>query len=103
MTYLAAGGLIQLMVKKSDLPNFGTRGQQGKCQIYWGFRIPAVTLPDVQLIELTPQIAVASTKLSGNFHRDPADQIIVATAQVYNLELLTADERILKYDHICTV
>ncbi|MCL0075106.1 type II toxin-antitoxin system VapC family toxin [Thermodesulfovibrionales bacterium] len=63
----------------------------------------ATTLPDVQLIELTPRIAIVSTKLPGNFHRDPADQIIVATAQVYNLELLTADERILKYDHICTV
>ncbi|MCL0061286.1 PIN domain-containing protein [Thermodesulfovibrionales bacterium] len=63
----------------------------------------ATTLPDVQLIELTPRIAIVSTKLPGNFRRDPADQIIVATAQVYNLELLTADERILKYDHICTV
>ncbi len=55
----------------------------------------AISLPDVQLIELTPQIAIASTKLSGNFHRDPADQIIVATAQVYNLELMTVDEKIL--------
>jgi PIN domain nuclease of toxin-antitoxin system len=62
----------------------------------------ATTLPDVQLIELTPQIAIASTKLPGNFHRDPADQIIVATAQIYNLELLTIDERILKYDYVRT-
>lgn len=63
----------------------------------------ATTLPGVQLIELTPRIAVASTKLPGNFHRDPADQIIVATAQVYDLELLTADKRMLKYDHVHTV
>ena len=63
----------------------------------------ATTLSDVQLIELTPQIAIASTKLPGNFHRDPSDQIIVATAQVYNLELLTIDERILKYDYVRTI
>jgi len=63
----------------------------------------ATTLPGVQLIELTPRIAVTSTKLPGNFHRDPADQIIVATAQVYDLELLTVDEKILKYDHVRTV
>ena len=63
----------------------------------------ATTLPGVQLIELTPKIAIASTKLPGNFHRDPADQIIVATAQVYDLELLTADKRMLKYDHVHTV
>ncbi|MEI6259115.1 MAG: type II toxin-antitoxin system VapC family toxin [Deltaproteobacteria bacterium] len=60
----------------------------------------AISLPDVQLIELTPQIAIASTKLPGNFHNDPADQIIVATAQVYNLELMTIDEKILKYDYV---
>ena len=60
----------------------------------------ATSLPDVQLIELTPQIAITSTKLPGNFHRDPADQIIVATAQVYNLELMTIDEKILKYDYV---
>ncbi|MDI6752008.1 MAG: type II toxin-antitoxin system VapC family toxin [bacterium] len=63
----------------------------------------ATTLPCVQLIELTPQIAVVSTNLPGNFHRDPADQIIVATARVYNLELLTIDKRMLKYDHVHTV
>ena len=63
----------------------------------------ATTLPGVQLIELTPKIAIASTKLPGNFHRDPADQIIVATAQVYDLELLTLDKRMLKYDHFHTV
>ena len=63
----------------------------------------ATTLSDIQLIELTPQIATASTKLLGNFHRNPADQIIVATARVYNLELLTIDERILEYDYVRTM
>jgi len=63
----------------------------------------AVNLPGVQLLELTPEIAIASTKLPGIFHRDPVDQIIVATAQVYNLELLTKDDRILKYEHVHTI
>ncbi|MBS1249956.1 MAG: Ribonuclease VapC22 [Chloroflexi bacterium] len=63
----------------------------------------ATTISGMQLIELTPRIAVTSTKLPGDFHRDPADQIIVATAQVYELELLTIDEKILNYEHVCTV
>lgn len=63
----------------------------------------ATTLPGVQLIDLTPRIAITSTKLPGNFHRDPADQIIVATSQVYGIELLTVDERILKYEHVRTM
>jgi len=60
----------------------------------------ALQLPGVRLLELTPQIAITSTKLPGKFHRDPADQIIVATALVYDLELLTADEKIRKYEYV---
>jgi PIN domain nuclease of toxin-antitoxin system len=63
----------------------------------------ALAYPGVQLIELTPRIAIESTKLPGSFHRDPADQIIVATARVYDIPLLTADRRILQYPHVRTL
>lgn len=63
----------------------------------------AVAYPGMQLLELTPRIAVESTKLPGSFHRDPADQIIVATARVYSISLLTADSRILQYEHVRTL
>jgi PIN domain nuclease of toxin-antitoxin system len=42
----------------------------------------ALAYPGVTLVELTPDIAIESTQLPGRFHRDPADQIIVATARV---------------------
>jgi len=58
---------------------------------------------EIRLLDLTPQIAVASTQLPGQFHRDPADQIIVATARVYDVEVMTVDRRILKYEHVHTV
>lgn len=54
----------------------------------------------VAVIPLSPSIAVASTKLPGEFHRDPADQIIVATARVHDLALATCDQRIRLYPHI---
>ena len=63
----------------------------------------AVAYPGMQLLELTPQIAIESTKLPGSFHRDPADQIIVATARVYDIPLLTADSRILQYPRVRTL
>jgi PIN domain nuclease of toxin-antitoxin system len=63
----------------------------------------AVSLPGVRLLGLTPRIAVASTKLPGDFHRDPVDQIIVATARVYDFALLTVDEKILRYEHVRTL
>jgi PIN domain nuclease of toxin-antitoxin system len=63
----------------------------------------ALAYPGVQLVELTPRIAIESTKLPGSFHRDPADQLIVATARVYDFPLLTADSRILQYPHVRTL
>ena len=62
----------------------------------------ALSYPGVQLIALTPEIATESTRLPGDFHRDPADQIIVATARVYGCSLVTSDEKILKYPHVMT-
>lgn len=63
----------------------------------------AIAYPGIELLPLTPQIAIESTKLPGNFHRDPADQIIVATARVYNLTILTVDRLILDYPHVRTL
>jgi len=60
----------------------------------------ALNYPGVHLLPLTPEIAVESTCLPGKFHRDPADQIIVATARVYNCALVTSDEKILNYPHV---
>jgi len=54
----------------------------------------------LQVIELTPEIAIESCNLPSGFHKDPADQIIVATARTHNLTLLTKDRKILEYPHV---
>lgn len=56
--------------------------------------------PGVQLVPLTPRIAVESTQLPQPFHRDPADQIIVATSRVLDCPLLTDDRQIRNYPHV---
>lgn len=33
-------------------------------------------------------------------HRDPADQIIIATARTYNCALMTLDNKIIDYPHV---
>ena len=63
----------------------------------------ALNYPGVELIGLSPEIAIASTRLPGHFHRDPADQIIVATARVKECALVTSDRRIARYEHVRTV
>jgi PIN domain nuclease of toxin-antitoxin system len=62
----------------------------------------ALAYPGVQCLNLTLPIVVESTQLIG-FHRDPADQIIVATARVFDAPLLTADQKILDYAHVQTL
>ncbi len=60
----------------------------------------ALSLPGIQLAPLEPAIAVRSTKLPGEFHPDPADRIIVATALENAAPVITPDERIRSYPHV---
>ena len=50
----------------------------------------------IAVLPLTAQIAIESTRLGDRLPSDPTDQLIVATARVHGLQLLTADERIRK-------
>jgi PIN domain nuclease of toxin-antitoxin system len=66
----------------------------------------AIASSGVPVEPLTPQIAVACNELPDPFHRDPADQMIVATARVTNAVLMTRDRRILDYaarGHLTTI
>lgn len=50
--------------------------------------------PRIRVLPLTARIVLESTRLGASLHRDPADQIITATARVHGLSLVTADRRI---------
>ncbi|MDJ1169641.1 type II toxin-antitoxin system VapC family toxin [Roseofilum sp. BLCC_M154] len=52
---------------------------------------------------LSPLDAIASTSLPDNFHKDPADRILVAIARRYNIPLVTCDRKILSYPHVQTI
>jgi PIN domain nuclease of toxin-antitoxin system len=54
----------------------------------------------IELLPLSREIAIASCSLPGTFHRDPADQIIVATARVHDLRLATFDAKIRSYPYV---
>ena len=63
----------------------------------------AIDEAGIIVIELSPEIATDSCSLPGEFHKDPADRIIVATARVHNLTLLTKDQKILDYPNVKSV
>ncbi|HWL53125.1 MAG TPA: type II toxin-antitoxin system VapC family toxin [Chthoniobacteraceae bacterium] len=63
-----------------------------------------LSLPDgrVEVLPITPEIAVDSCHLPSDFHGDPADRLIVATARAHELTVATSDEKILRYPHVKT-
>lgn len=58
---------------------------------------------EVRFVPVDNVIALRSNSLPDVFHKDPADRIIVATARVLSVPLVTADERIRKYEHVKTI
>lgn len=60
----------------------------------------AINKTGIQVLELSPKVAVESCQLPGDFHADPADRIIVATARINGATLVTKDRKILDYPYV---
>lgn len=60
----------------------------------------ALALPGIRVSPLEPVVAVASTRLPGELHADPADRLIVATARHLGAVLVTADAALLAYGQL---
>jgi PIN domain nuclease of toxin-antitoxin system len=60
-------------------------------------------IPAVEFVSVDNSVAVKSTSLPGEFHKDPADRMIVALARQTSYPLITADEKILAYKHVKTL
>ena len=63
----------------------------------------ASSYPNLTVELLSVQDAIESTKLPGDFHKDPADKIIVAMARRHKATLVTSDKLILAYKHVETI
>ena len=89
-----------------SLWEFAKLVEKGRIALAVGLRewVRQATDPSyVEIIPLDPDIAIESTMLPGDFHSDPADQLIVASARMRNATLLTADQQIQAYPHVRTI
>lgn len=62
-----------------------------------------IDMNEWSLIDIGLDVTEEAYSLPGAFHADPADRILVATARLYKLTLVTADSNILNYPHVKTV
>lgn len=56
--------------------------------------------PNIELLALTAPVVADAMRLPEFPNRDPADELIVATARVHKLTLLTTDTRLKHYGHV---
>ena len=64
------------------------------------------TVREIECVRIVPvdeAVGIGSTRLPGEFHKDPADRMITALARHYNVPLVTADERIRAYKHVRSI
>lgn len=103
----AATGTLWLSVM--SVWEVGMLESKGRLQLYapceqWVRE--ALAMPGLSVAPLTPEIALASSRLPLPFHGDPADRIIVATARALGARLVTRDNKILAYSrkrHVSTL
>jgi PIN domain nuclease of toxin-antitoxin system len=57
----------------------------------------------LRFVPVDNEVGIESTRLPGDFHKDPADRMIVALARRLNAPLVTADTKIRAYKHVQSI
>ncbi len=57
----------------------------------------ALSKPGLNVLGFSPEIAIESVNLPEPVHKDPADRILIASAKVQRLTLVTRDAKVLDF------
>ncbi len=57
----------------------------------------AATAPGIRFLPVDRDVLLLSTRLAGTAHNDPADRMLLATAQLNDVPLVTADKLLIDY------
>ena len=88
----------ELYISSISLWEISMLGMHGKIKFkkrYSQWLKQAITMPGLNIANITADIAIGAAELPNNFHGDPADRLIVATAMSLNAILFTRDTKIL--------
>lgn len=67
----------------------------------WLSKVEAID--SLEFVPVDNEIGVNAVELPGDFHKDPADRIIVATARKWGAAIVSADEKIGGYRYVRTI
>jgi len=100
---LDGGEILVSSVSAWEIALLAAKGRLGLPSDVLGWLEIVDEIEAVRFVPLDNEIAIRSTQLGDEFHRDPADRFIVATALTHNASLVTADEKIQRYPHVKTI
>ena len=89
-----------LVVASISVWEIGMLQSKGKISLIHPLHRWIKKVSSLRYIKMTPlsaEIAIESCELPGEFHGDPADRMIVATARVFDIPLMTRDKKIEDY------
>jgi PIN domain nuclease of toxin-antitoxin system len=92
-----AGALLLSVISVWEVGLLESKGRielNSSCDMWVRF---ALATPGLELVPLTPEIAIDSTRFPESFHGDLADRIIMATAKRTKARLLTRDRKMREY------
>lgn len=102
-TLLASPGVRPCAISAISVWEVALKARKGKINL----RLPADEWLDLALkrslvtvLPVDAAIARAANSLPDGLNEDPADRIVVATARLHRLTLVTSDEKILRYTHV---
>ena len=96
----------EVFVSAASVGELACAAERNKVKFKQHWRVwwkEALRLNGWACLPVTAEIAEEAYSLSQPIHRDPVDRILVATARVERLTLVTTDAKILAYPHVSTL
>jgi len=95
-----AGKSEGILISPISIWELGTLVRKGRISLSSPLKLwvrEALERPRIRVAELSPEVLIEGNELPGNFHGDPADRMLVASARVYRATIMTRDKSILDY------
>lgn len=94
----AAHGALRVSVMSvAELARWESAGRVALSKDRLAWVREALATPGLALASITPEIAVESSRLPGDFKGDATDALLVATARLEDMTLMTGDTLLLAY------